>query len=84
MMEQYNGWTNKETWLVNIWFGDMLHTMKEEGEEIDAEYIENLVEEILDLQVNNETGEGGFLVDMLNCAVGSINFHELAKHYEED
>jgi hypothetical protein len=83
-MTTFNGWTNKETWLVNIWFGDMLQTMKEEGENIDAEYIENLVEEILDLQTDGKTVEGGFLVDMLNCAVGSVNFHELAKHYEED
>jgi len=22
MNETYNGWTNRETWLVNLWFGD--------------------------------------------------------------
>jgi len=81
---KYNGWTNKETWLVNIWLGDLLQSEKEGGTEIDADYIENLVEELLDFQTDNKSVEGGFLVDLLNCAVGSINFHELAKHYEED
>ena len=21
-MEKYNGWSNRETWLINLWFGD--------------------------------------------------------------
>jgi len=83
MMEQYNGWTNKETWLVNIWLGDLLQSEKEEGVEIDAACIENLVEELLDFQTDNKSVEGGFLVDLLNCSVGRINFYELAKHYED-
>ena len=27
-MSDYNGWTNKETWLVNMWYmDDMRHTL---------------------------------------------------------
>ena len=27
MSDTYNGWKNKETWLVNLWLGDVLGRM---------------------------------------------------------
>jgi len=73
----YNGWSNKETWLVNLWLGDMF-TMdqEEEGIEITEDYIESQVECFVE-QLNPE----GFMADMLNCALGEINYHEIANHY---
>lgn len=29
MNQKYNGWTNRETWLVNIWFGDFWETAED-------------------------------------------------------
>ena len=76
----YNGWTNKETWLVNLWLGDMLQSDVEDGQEISAEFIEMLVDEMA-----SELSEtSGFITDLLNCALGEINYHEIASHYETE
>ena len=35
----YNGWSNKETWLVQLWLGDVLDADKEEGATITPDHI---------------------------------------------
>lgn len=82
----YNGWSNKETWLVNLWLGDMFTMDQEEGIEITADYIE---EEVQNCLPNTEELIGpfmdlGFFNDLLNCALGEINYHEIAEHYKQE
>ena len=76
----FNGWTNKETWLVNLWLGDMLQSDSEDGQEISAEFIEMLVIEM----ASELTETSGFITDLLNCSLGEINYHEIASHYEKE
>lgn len=38
-MSGYNGWSNRETWLVNLWFGDNWETA--EDVEMCEEYIDD-------------------------------------------
>ena len=81
----YNGWKNKETWLVNLWLGDTLTMDQEAGIEITAEYIENFVDEMVDGALDQGARDfNGFVMDLLNCALGEIDYHELAAHYEEE
>lgn len=77
----YNGWKNKETWLVNLWLGDALSADHEEGINVTADYIE----EVVDLIFDETIGElnAGFIMDLLNCAKGEINYEKLASHYPE-
>jgi len=77
---RYNGWKNKETWLVNLWLGDSLQCDLEDGIEVTHYYIEELVEELA--RDFYESGNG-FMVDLLNCAIGEIDFYEIAEHYKE-
>ena len=76
-----NGWKNKETWLVNLWLGDSLTMDQESGYEITAEYIEEYVDEII---ADSGSRGDGFIADLLNCALGEIDYHELASHYEKE
>ena len=76
-MSGYNGWKNKETWLVNLWFGDYFTDLQEEGQNITEDYIREMVEEF----TADKLEGNGFLVDMLNCALGEIDYRELAAHY---
>lgn len=74
----YNGWANKETWLVNLWLGDSFDVMGDSAQGVDADSIESMVQELIDEQVD----QYGFVRDLMNCAFGEINFHEIASHYE--
>ena len=65
----YNGWKNKETWLVNVWFGDGI-----EGP-VSADEYESLVESCIELESFD-----GFTRDLLNCSWYEIDWHGLAKH----
>ena len=79
----YNGWSNKETWLVNLWLGDGLTMDQEAGYEITADYIEQMVDEMASLLLDVPDANG-FMTDLLNCALGEIDYHELAEHFVEE
>jgi hypothetical protein len=79
-MSDFNGWTNKETWLVNLWFGDDFLQRSEEGEIVTARFIQETVEEMCETETKSV--EGRFLLDLLNCSLGEINYSELERHYE--
>ena len=77
----YNGWKNRETWLVNIWFGDTFICDAENGDTITADYIRDTVENYLDEIIGR--GDGfGFVRDMLD--LNAIDYDELASHYETE
>jgi hypothetical protein len=81
-MTGYNGWKNKETWLVNLWLGDMFSSMQEDGDKITADLMREVVDEMASAAL--EEGANGFITDVLNCALGEIDYRELAAHYADD
>jgi hypothetical protein len=81
-MSDFNGWTNKETWLVNLWLGDDFVALSEEGQIITEAFIRETVDYICESETKSV--EGRFLMDLLNCALGEINYSELAQHYEPE
>lgn len=76
----YNGWKNKETWLVNLWIGDYFAELQEEGTLITEEFVREIVEEYCQGAMGNDV-ESAFIVDLLNCALGEIDYLEIATHY---
>lgn len=86
-MTDFNGWKNKETWLVNLWLGDVFGSMQEDGEAVTAEIVEGVV---LDFAADvygrdaYKSVESGFLLDMLHCALGEIDYREIAAHYSDE
>lgn len=79
-MADCNGWTNKETWLVNLWLGDSFAALQEDGEKITAEWIEAYIQEVI---FDLEESASGFVLDLLNFALNEINYQELAAHYAD-
>ena len=66
----YNGWRNRETWLVNIWFNPVTKT--------DIDWIEEHLED----QYYNSEALQGFWNDMINF--NSIDWDELREAMEEE
>ena len=91
-MADYNGWTNKETWLVNMWLGDEFRVyFAEEQPDIACDQYElslalkDYTEEVVRMDAGSV--EGGLTVDLINSALSSVNWYEIAEHYvraEED
>lgn len=72
---EYNGWTNRETWLVSLWFDeDLSYAQDELTEPMTATYVESLVFEALSGNVI-----GGFASDMIGTALERVNWEEIAK-----
>ncbi len=80
MADTYNGWTNRETWLINLWIGDHLDLRRSEHNEVTAEYVEGLVQ---DLHEDVPFGSGLY-EDLINHALAAVNWHELAEAYTEE
>jgi hypothetical protein len=90
-MSKYYGWSNYETWNANLWIDNdwrlsetiALHTSDLFGSYDDpdditchvADYIKNL---FLDVAPDIESG---FYADIINSAIRTVNWHEIAKHY---
>ena len=66
--DTYNGWTNRETWLVNVWFNPESRA--------DVYSAKEQLEEALD------SIENGCLKDMVSLS--EVNWEELAEHFDEE
>jgi len=70
-----NGWRNRPTWLVNLWFGDKWADDAEQGYPITADGCEEDVRAYVDDVLQGTTS--GFIEDMLDLR--SVDWNELAE-----
>jgi hypothetical protein len=73
----YNGWKNRQTWLVNVHFGDYLQELADDGQKIDAYFIRGMVDEHFQEQIKDLSM---FVQDLIDDA--GIDWDELAAHYQ--
>jgi hypothetical protein len=75
-----NGWSNSETWNVNLWFGDMFAEMAEEYSDIEtlAEVFESTVYDIVEQDCSLESS---FAADCILGVLRRVNWTELAEHH---
>ena len=74
-MDKYNGWTNKETWLVSLWYMDEIRTYRPSNADQIEEYIEDMI--ISDRHHN------GLSLDFLRMCLADTNWREIYEHIEE-
>jgi hypothetical protein len=73
----YNGWTNRETWVINLWMGDYFQQVANDGEHLLADYIEETIWGMLE-----ESEVPPMFQDLID--LGVVNWQELADHYVTD
>ncbi len=79
----YNGWTNYETWCVNLWLdndgwmNDRAADLADEARatEYPRSYIADELKELIEA---DEPELHGMYADLLSAAISSVNWHELA------
>ena len=67
----YNGWRNRSTWLVNLWFTPSSS---------DLEWIRETLEERVGELANSKNTIDNFLSDLIDLQ--AIDWNELAEHLE--
>ena len=84
MAQGYNGWSNYETWLANLWYDQVFYDLiiEEYGPEVtyDQEYdVAQSIQYYLDDMVLEEiSSQAGFALDLVNAGLREINYREIA------
>ena len=88
MSSKYNGWTNYETWNFNLWITneeeDYNHAL-ELAEDSENPYelskkLEGWAEDMANDVLTSYEYAHGFITDMVNSSIKTVNFYEVAEH----
>lgn len=81
----YNGWTNKETWLVNIWYMDEMPDYFSEIDqfEVDPSELRDAIQYISEECEALSQLPAGLLSDFIQTCWDDVNWNELADHLNE-
>lgn len=85
MNEEYNGWTNYQTWRANLEILDGMEWTVSDSDDHDekvasvASQMEDFMEEAL-----TEGVESQFVVGLVHEFIRRVNFDEIAEHYVND
>ena len=89
--DTYNGWTNKETWLVNVWLHNdydlhkyYLGRLNDSYGGFISDIIHELQEIVYDIVREDRPATNGLAYDLLQSSLNVINYKELAEHYIEE
>ena len=80
----YNGWKNKETWLVNIWYTSDMPSVFSNCERYHVEPFE-LADEVETLAYADAESQlnAGLLSDFVSTCWAEVDWHELADRMNE-
>lgn len=81
-MADYNGWKNKETWLVNVWYMDHMPEYFADVEQyhVEPNELEEAVQYIAEESEALSQLPAGLLSDFIQTCWGEVDWHSLADH----
>ena len=84
MKADYNGWTNKQTWNINLTYSEIFSNMCEEQEFNDLDHLAEAFESIVNELEFDGVTEHTLAHDVLSDYLYQVNWEEIAKHYAYD
>lgn len=84
--ESYNGWTNYETWLVNLWIDNEPYwnecARNLAVDESEASELALLLKDMIEAsgEQSGQLPETGLFADLINGALNVTNWREIASH----
>jgi hypothetical protein len=84
MMAEYNGWSNYETWLANLWYDQVFYDLISEEYGMDVTYdqeydvAQSIQYYMDDLVLEEVNSQAGFALDLVNAGLREINYREIA------
>ena len=83
-MSDYNGWTNKQTWNINLIYHEVFANMCEEQKFDDVTHLADAFESIVDELEFSHLPDGSLARQAAGEYLDRVNWEEIAAHYVED
>ena len=95
----YNGWTNYETWVVNLWLSNEQGSQEQIEEQAEQSVTDAIEQDESDVrqaatyalskyleEMHDECvpETTGVFADLINHALGMVDWYEIAKHYVDE
>lgn len=84
MKTDYNGWTNKQTWNINLTYSEIFSNMCEEQEFNDQDHLADAFESLVNELEFDGVTENTLAHDVLSDYLNQVDWEEIAKHYAYD
>ena len=84
MKTNYNGWTNKQTWNINLTYSEIFSNMCEEQEFDDLDHVAEAFESIVDELEFDGVTENTLAHNVLSEYLHQVDWKEIAECYVAD
>lgn len=84
MKTDYNGWTNKQTWNINLTYSEIFSNMCEEQQFNDQDHLADAFESLVNELEFDGVTENTLAHDVLSDYLNQVDWEEIAKHYAYD
>ena len=81
---EYNGWTNKQTWNINLTYNEVFTTMCQDQEYDDVEHLADSFEQLVDELEFTGLREGSLAHQAVGEYLDQVNWTEIAEHLAAD
>ncbi len=81
---QYSGWTNKESWNINLMYSEVFVNLCEEQEYDDVDHMADSFESLVDELEFEGVTENTLAHNVLSEYLHQVDWKEIAEHYAAD